>query len=182
MNYMTEFAVDASYFCVNGTLRDMGTVEVVLNMKFTTGLPDMNDELSTQQLRGTMMGVIQVAGTNPIQITVLKYTYYSDTAQTVEVPSVTGATSGVFTCLVMISSSENSTWAAVADAMASPTYGPAMCAAYQQQDISLCSAAILEDDYFPASPWDLSAAPATLLPSVWLLAVVSLAGVFFTSS
>jgi hypothetical protein len=175
MNYMATAATpaDASYFCVNGTLRDMGTVEVALNMKITTGLPDMNNELSTQTLRGTMMAVTGVAGTSVTQITVLKYTYYSDAGQTVEVPTVSTATSGVFTCLVMISSSDNSTWAAVADAMASPAYGPTMCGAYGQ-DTGLCSASILEDDYFPASPWDLSAAPV-LLPNVLLLAVVGVA-------
>lgn len=176
MNYMATAMVpaDASYFCVNGTLRDMGTVEVALNMKFTTGLPDMNNELSTQTLRGTMMAVTGVAGTNPTQITVLKYTYYSDEAQTVEVPTVVNATSGIFTCLVMISSKDNTTWAAVADAMASPSYGPTICGAYQQTDFSLCSASIIEDDYFDAKPWDLSAAPA-ILPNLWMLVVVSVA-------
>lgn len=172
MNYMATSAVpaDASYFCVNGTLRDMGTVEVSVNMKFTTGLPDMNNELSTQTLRGTMMSVTQVTGTNPSQITVLKYTYFSDAAQTVEVPTIAGATSGVFTSLVMISSSENSTWAAVADAMSAPSYGPTLCGAYQQ-DPSLCSSSIIADDYFAASPWDLSAAPSTM-PQLWLLAML----------
>lgn len=176
MKYMTTAPVpaDPSYFCVNGTLRDMGTIEVTLNMKFTTGLPDMNDELSTQTLRGTMMAVTGVAGTNPSQITVLTYTYYSDAAQTVEVSSVSSATSGVFTCLVMISSVDNSTWAAVADAMTSPSYGPTMCGAYQQTDVSLCTASVLEDDYFSASPWDLSAAPA-ILPNMWVLVALSVA-------
>lgn len=181
MKYMSNAAVspDATYFCVNGTLYDMGTVEVVLNMKFSSpALPNMNVELSTQTLRGTMMGVTKVAGTSAAQITVLKYTYYSDAAQTVEVPTITGATSGVFTCLVMISSSENSTWAAVANAMASPSYGPSMCVAYGQATTQ-CSAAVLAQDYFHASPWDLSAA-STLLPKLWVLGLVAVLVASFT--
>jgi hypothetical protein len=181
MNYMSNAAVspDATYFCVNGTLYDMGTVEVSLNMKFSTGLPDMNNEASTQQLRGAMMSATGVPGVSPAQITVLKYSYYSDIDQTVEVPTVTGATSGVFTCLVMISSEDNSTWAAVSNAMASPAYSPTMCSIYQQQDTSLCKASVLADDYFSASPWDLSAAPV-LLPNIWVLGIIAVA-VMFTS-
>ena len=172
MNYMSNSAAnpDATYFCVNGTLRDMGTVEVTLNMKFATGLPDMNDELSTQTFRGTLMAITGVNGTSPAQITVLKYTYYSDESQTVEVPTISGATSGVFTCLVMISSGDNSTWGAVRDAMASPAYGPAVCGAYQQ-DTSLCTSAVVEDDYFNAHPWDLSPAHS-ITPNVWLILLI----------
>mmetsp|Transcript_6824 Transcript_6824/g.11337 ORF Transcript_6824/g.11337 Transcript_6824/m.11337 type:complete len:418 (-) Transcript_6824:4688-5941(-) len=180
MNYMSNAAnsPDATYFCVNGTLYDMGTVEVTLNMKFTAGLPNMTNEVSTQTLRGTMMAVTGVTGVNAAQITVLKYSYYSDTGQTVEVPSIVGATSGVFTCLVMIASSENATWSAVAEAMAAPSYGPTICGAYGQ-DTSLCSAAVIASDYFVASPWDLSAAPV-LLPNVWVLCIVAVAVILST--
>jgi hypothetical protein len=179
MNHMANalVPVDATYFCVNGSLYDMGTVEISLNMKFTTGLPNMNDEASTQTLRGTMMGVTGVSGTSAAQITVLKYTYYSDNAQTVEVPTITGAPSGVVTCRVMISSSEISTWAAVAEAMASPTYGMQMCSAYGQ-DTSMCTSSVIEDDYFTAQPWDLSASPPMFLPNVWVLALIGVAVIF----
>ena len=50
---------------------------------------------------------------------------------------------------------------------------------YQQQDTSLCKASVLADDYFSASPWDLSAAPV-LLPNIWVLGIIAVA-VMFTS-
>lgn len=178
MNYMTTASVpaDATYFCVNGTLRDMGTIEISVNMKFnqTNGLPDMNSETSTQMLRGSLMTATNVSGVNPSQITVIKYTYYSDDAQTVSVSSVSEASSGVFTCLVMISSASNSTWSSVADAMASPSYAPIICSIYQQRDVSLCTVSIVEDDYFEASPFDLSEASSYLIPSIVLYTIATL--------
>jgi hypothetical protein len=182
MDYLTRSCptlVDLTNFCPNGTQQDLGTIQAYIKLNFpaTQGLPKMSSYDGYIYFRAVVTKVLNLS---PLQVVVLSYAYYNGTVSLGQ--SMTGATSAEFRYQIMISGTDEASFAATLNTMRTAIYPGSIAAGYGKPPTVVSGFAIEKTGYYVADPIQVNGSGRTCpwgIAATSVLSVIAALGLFF---
>jgi hypothetical protein len=156
MDYVTRYCpalgVDLTTFCPNGTLQDLGTIQAFIKLTYPAaqGLPKMSSYDGYIYFRAV---VTKLLGLSPLQVAVLSYAYYNGTTSLGQ--KMAGATSAEFRYQIMISGTDQDSFAATLNTMRTSVYPGSIAAGYGKPPTVVTQFVIEKTGYYVADPIEI---------------------------